>query len=69
MDPVSHTPHCLYRVVEVVRGEDGRLKKVYAAYHSDLAYVRRHAVFIAERSVATRLYIADHAGNVVQRLV
>lgn len=69
MGPLQHNSHVLYRVVEVVRGADGRLQKVHAAYHADLAYVRRHAAFVAERTQAARLYIADHTGQVVQRLL
>lgn len=62
-------PHpTLYRVVEVRRGADGRLEKIFAAYHPDLARVQRHADFIAQCTTASRLYIADHAGRVVRRL-
>ncbi|MGC4076235.1 MAG: hypothetical protein QM702_04235 [Rubrivivax sp.] len=65
-DSASHP--ILYRVVEVRRGADGRLEKVFAAYHPDLAHVQRHADFIAQCTTATRLYIADHAGRVVRQL-
>ncbi|BAL96570.1 hypothetical protein RGE_32310 [Rubrivivax gelatinosus IL144] len=51
------------------RGADGRLEKVFAAYHPDLERVQRHADFVARCTTATRLYIADHAGRVVRRLL
>jgi hypothetical protein len=66
-DSVPHPT--LYRIVEVRRGADGRLEKVFAAYHPDLARVQRHADFIARCTTAIRLYIADHGGHIVQRLL
>jgi len=69
MNADSRAHPTLYRVVEVRRGADGRLEKVYAAYHPDLAQVQRHADFVARTTTASRLYIADHAGRVVQRLL
>ncbi|MBK1615472.1 hypothetical protein CKO44_18590 [Rubrivivax gelatinosus] len=69
MGSVSQQNQNLYRVVEVVRDANGRLTKVFAAYHTDLAYVRRHAAFVAGYSVAARIYICDHTGKVIQRFV
>lgn len=62
-------PACLYRVVEVVRGTDGRLQKLRAPLHPDLVRARQHAALAAAQGVATQIYIADQSGRVVQRLL
>ncbi|MBK1685901.1 hypothetical protein [Rubrivivax gelatinosus] len=68
---ISESPEhpTLYRVVEVRRGADGRLEKVFAAYHPDLQRVRRHADFVLRATSANRVYITDHAGRVIDRLL
>jgi hypothetical protein len=58
----------LYRVVEVVRDENGRLRKEGRIWHPDLNATRRFGRAVASNSVGHRVEIADAAGDVVEQL-
>jgi hypothetical protein len=58
----------LFRVVEVVRGPDGRLSRQGRIWHSDLSHVRRFGRALAANSVSQQVVIADAAGAVIETL-
>lgn len=58
----------LYRVVEVLRDPDGRLRQCGRIWHSDLDTVRRFGRAVAANSVSHKVLIADAAGSVVEEL-
>lgn len=58
----------LYRVVEIVRDETGRLRKDGRIWHPDLDVTRKFGRAVASNSVAHRVQIADAAGDTVENL-
>jgi len=58
----------LYRVVEVVRDAEGRLRKEGRIWHTDLNHLRRFGRAVASNASAHKVMIADHLGDVVEEL-
>ena len=58
----------IYRVVELTREADGRLRRQGQIWHADLDQVRRFGRAVAANSVAQQVVIADSAGGVVEEL-
>ena len=58
----------LFRVVEVVRGPDGRLARHGQIWHADLSHVRRFGRALAANSVSQQVVVADAAGAVVEQI-
>ncbi|MEY4562145.1 MAG: hypothetical protein RLZZ618_1422 [Pseudomonadota bacterium] len=58
----------LYRVVEVVRDAEGRLRKEGRIWHTDLNHLRRFGRAVASNASAHKVMIADHLGDVIEEL-
>ena len=58
----------LYRVVEFVRDDRGRLREEGRIWHSDLHRVRQFGRAVAGNTTGARVVIADNAGRVVEEL-
>lgn len=58
----------LYRVVEFMRDEQGRVLEQGRVWHSDLRRVRQFGRAVADNTAGSRVVIADNAGRVVEEL-
>ncbi len=58
----------LYRVVEVVRDGEGRLRKEGRIWHSDLDHLRRFGRAVASNAASHKVWIADVRGDVIEEL-
>jgi hypothetical protein len=58
----------LYRVVEFMRDEQGRVMEQGRVWHSDLRRVRQFGRAVADNTAGSRVVIADNAGRVVEEL-
>lgn len=58
----------LYRVVEYVRDDRGRLHEQGRIWHTDLQRVRQFGRAVADNTAGSRVVIADNAGRVVEEL-
>lgn len=58
----------LYRVVEFVRDDQGRIQEQGRVWHSDLRRVRQFGRALANNTAGSRVVIADNAGRVVEEL-
>ena len=58
----------LYRVVEFMRDDRGRLREEGRIWHSDLHRVRQFGRAVAGNTAGSRVVIADNAGRVVEEL-
>lgn len=64
--PIDRRP--LYRVVEFVRDDRGRLKEEGRIWHTDLQRVRQFGRAVADNTSGSRVVIADASGRVVEEL-
>ena len=58
----------IYRVVELTREPDGRLRRQGQIWHSDLDQVRRFGRALAANSAGQQVVIADAQGGVIEEL-
>lgn len=58
----------LYRVIEVVRDGEGRLRKEGRIWHSDLNHLRRFGRAVASNAASHKVWIADVRGDVIEEL-
>lgn len=58
----------IYRVVEITREPDGRLRRQGRIWHADLDQVRRFGRAVAANSAGQQVVIADATGGVVEEL-
>jgi len=58
----------LYRLVEVVRDDRGRLREEGRVWHADLQQVRRFARAVAGSTAAHRVVVADGSGRIMEEL-
>ncbi len=58
----------LYRVVEVVRDGNGRLRREGRIWHTDLDLLRRFGRAVASNAASHKVLIADSQGGVVEEL-
>src|SRR5689334_19550460 len=62
---LKRTP--LYRVVEVLRGPDGRLSRQGQIWHGDLGHARRFGRALAANSASHEVVVADAHGGVIEQ--
>jgi len=58
----------LYRVVEYLRDDSGRVREEGRIWHNDLSRVRKFGRAVACNTTGARVVIADNAGRVVEEL-
>lgn len=58
----------IYRVIEITREPDGRLRQQGRIWHTDLDQVRRFGRAVAANSAGQQVVIADATGGVVEEL-
>jgi hypothetical protein len=70
--PAARSPRAqrrpLYRVVEFVRDDQGRIQEHGRIWHSDLRRVRQFGRAVANNTGGSRVVIADNPGRVVEEL-
>jgi hypothetical protein len=62
---LKRTP--LFRVVEVMRGPDGRLSRQGQIWHGDLSHARRFGRVLAANSASHEVLVADVNGGVIEQ--
>ncbi|CAN7256190.1 hypothetical protein [Rhizobacter sp. LjRoot28] len=58
----------IYRVVEIVRDSEGRLRHEGRVWHSDLTLLRKFGRAVAANTRSHRVLIADSVGEIVEEL-
>lgn len=58
----------IYRVVEVVRNSEGRLRHEGRVWHNDLALLRKFGRAVAANTSSHRVMITDAVGDVIEEL-
>lgn len=58
----------IFRVVEVVRDERGRLRQEGKIWHTDLGRMRKFGRALAANTASHRVVVADAAGNVLEEI-
>lgn len=58
----------IFRVVEVVRDERGRLRHEGKIWHTDLGRMRKFGRALAANTASHRVMVADAAGNVLEEI-
>ena len=68
LKPAQRVDGTLYRVVEVLRAPNGRVKRVGQIWHSDLARVRRFGHALAGNTAGDHVQVADAGGQVIETI-
>lgn len=58
----------IYRVVEVVRNSEGRLRHEGRVWHNDLALLRKFGRAVAANTSSHRVMITDAVGDIIEEL-
>ncbi len=58
----------IFRVIEVVRDERGRLREEGRIWHTDIAHLRRFGRAVAANTASHRVVVADAAGQVLEEI-
>jgi len=67
-DPRSWDRQPIYRIVELVRDGEGRLRQEGHVWHNDLDMVRRFGRAVAANTVSHRVMITDSQGDLIEEL-
>lgn len=68
LKPAQRVDGMLYRVVEVLRAPNGRVKRVGQIWHSDLSRVRRFGHALAGNTSGDHVQVADASGQVIETI-
>ena len=67
-DPLRWDRQPIYRIVEVSRDGDGRLRQEGRVWHNDLDHVRRFGRAVAANTASHRVMITDAQGDLIEEL-
>lgn len=66
--PVATHSAPIFRVVEMVRDERGRLREEGRIWHTDIAHLRRFGRAVAANTASHRVVVTDAAGQVLEEI-
>ena len=66
--PTANHSAPIFRVVEMVRDERGRLREEGRIWHTDIAHLRRFGRAVAANTASHRVVVTDAAGQVLEEI-